>query len=91
MMLGRIVGRVVATAKDQALTGHRLLLLQPIDPDGTDRGEPLVAVDAVGAGAGERVLWVKSKEASFPFLPANAPADACVTGIVDAISGKETT
>jgi len=85
MMIGRIVGRILATARDRDLAGHRLLLLQPLDPDGSSRGEPLVAVDAVGAGADEIVLWVKSKEASFPFLPANVPADACVTGIVDSV------
>jgi microcompartment protein CcmK/EutM len=86
MQLARVVGDVVATMKDDRLTGHRLLVLQPIAPDAgqTAVGRTLVAVDATGAGVGERVFFVRGKEASFPFLPAELPVDACVVGIVDA-------
>lgn len=83
MQLARVIGDVVATRKDAAFTGINLLVLQPLAPDGTDAGRPLVAVDAVGAGVGERVFFVRGKEASFPFSPVEVPADAGVVGIVD--------
>ncbi|ODS59138.1 MAG: hypothetical protein ABS36_03090 [Acidobacteria bacterium SCN 69-37] len=84
MHLARVVGDVVATIKDPELHGHRLLVLQPILPDASPVGRRLVAVDATGAGVGEYVFFVRGREASFPFLPAAPPVDACVVGIVDA-------
>jgi ethanolamine utilization protein EutN len=81
MQLARVVGDVVATIKDPELHGHRLLVLQPVLPDRTPVGRTLVAVDA--AGAGEHVMFVRGREASFPFLPGEPPVDACVVGIVD--------
>ena len=86
MFLARVVGRVWATAREPALEGQKLLLLQPISPEGKDRGRRLVAVDAVGAGAGETVYWCRGRESSFPFLPHEVPTDATVVGIVDSIS-----
>ncbi len=86
MDLARVVGRVVCTVKDNALGGRTLLLVQPIDEHGTDLGSPLVAVDSVGAGAGENVLFVTGREASFAFLPDHVPADATVVGIVDQVN-----
>ncbi len=83
MQLAEVVGDVVATVKDGNLHGHKLLLLQPIAPDRSAVGRLVVALDAVGAGVGERVFFVRGREASFPFLPAETPADACVVGIVD--------
>lgn len=83
MQLARVVGDVVATVKDPQLNGHKLLVLQPVAADRTPVGRTLVAVDAVGAGVGEHVFFVRGREASFPFLPAEPPADACVVGIVD--------
>jgi ethanolamine utilization protein EutN len=85
MQLARVVGQVVATVKDAELHSHTLLVLQPVQPDRTDKGRKLVALDAIGAGVGEHVFFVRGKEASFPFLPAQPPADACVVGIVDEI------
>ena len=83
MQIARVIGDVVATVKDAALTGHKLLVLQPVTPDRQATGRTLVAVDAVGAGVGEHVFFVRGREASFPFLPAETPADACIVGIVD--------
>ncbi|HYM11498.1 MAG TPA: EutN/CcmL family microcompartment protein [Bryobacterales bacterium] len=85
MFLARVVGRVWATAKEPNLEGSKLLLLQPITKDGKPRGRKLVAVDAVGAGAGETVYWCRGRESSFPFLPSEVPTDATVVGIVDSI------
>ena len=83
MLLAKVVGTVVATRKDEGLTGAKLLVIQPLKTDRTPSGKPLVAVDSVGAGAGEDVFYVKGREASFPFLPAEVPADATIIGIVD--------
>lgn len=83
MLLAKVVGHVVATRKDEALTGQRLLIIQPIRMDRTEHGAPLVALDSVGAGAGEDVFYVRSREAAFPFLPDLVPSDATITGIVD--------
>lgn len=83
MQLARVIGDVVATRKDPAFDGTTLLLVQPIASDGSAVGRPLVAVDAVGAGVGETVFFVRGKEASFPFHPTEVPADAGIVGIVD--------
>jgi microcompartment protein CcmK/EutM len=83
MHVARIVGDVVATVKDRELVTHKLMLLQPVTPDREPVGRTLVAADAVGAGVGEYVFFVRGREASFPFLPAEPPVDACIVGIVD--------
>ena len=83
MQLGRVIGNVVATRKDDNLTGLKLLLVQPLSADRQPAGRPLVAVDAVGAGAGEEVFFVRGREAAFPFYPAEPPTDAAIVGIVD--------
>jgi ethanolamine utilization protein EutN len=83
MQLAKVIGDVVTTRKDANLTGVTLLVLQPIDPRGNAMGRTLVAVDAAGAGVGEIVFFVRGKEASFPFYPAEVPADAGIVGIVD--------
>jgi microcompartment protein CcmK/EutM len=83
MHLARVIGNVVATRKEESLTGTKLLLVQPLGANGEPVGRPLVAVDAVGAGVGEHVFFVRGKEASFPFLPAEPPVDAGIVGIVD--------
>jgi len=85
MLLGRVIGNVVATAKDKSLEGIKMLLVQPIGRDGAAKGRPLVALDSVGAGAGETVYWCRGKEASFPFLPVEVPTEATIVGIVDEI------
>ena len=83
MQLARVIGTVVATRKDPGLSGTKLLVIQPLRPDRQPLGRPIVAVDSVGAGAAEEVFYVRGREASFPFLPAEVPADAAIIGIVD--------
>ena len=83
MQLARVIGDVVVTHKDDNLTGIKLMVLQPIAADGSNIGRTLVAVDAVGAGVGETVFFVRGKEASFPFYPTEVPTDAGIVGIVD--------
>jgi microcompartment protein CcmK/EutM len=83
MQLARVVGDVVATRKDPNLTGIKLLIVQPIAPDGSATGRTLVALDSIGAGAGEHVFFVRGREAAYPFYPVEAPSDATIVGIVD--------
>lgn len=83
MQLARVVGEVVSTMKDANLAGSTLLIVQPIAVDGSDTGRALVALDSVGAGVGERVFFVRGREAAFPFSPAEPPTDATIVGIVD--------
>lgn len=86
MRLGRVVGRVWSSAKTDQFEGVKLLLIQPVDAQGADTGRSLVAVDAVGAGAGETVYWCRGREASYAMLPAEVGADAAVVGIVDSVT-----
>jgi microcompartment protein CcmK/EutM len=83
VQIAKVIGDVVTTVKDANLNGIKLLLLQPLDPTGQSTGRTLVAIDAVGAGVGETVFFVRGKEASFPFHPIEVPADAGIVGIVD--------
>jgi len=83
MQLARVIGDIVMTRKDENLAGIALLIIQPLTPERTPAGRPLVAVDSVGAGVGEEVFFVRGKEASFPFHPAEPPVDAGIVGIVD--------
>lgn len=86
MQLGRVIGNVVCTMKNASLEGQKLLLVQPIDRYGRDKGKVFVAVDSVGAGAGETIYWCRGREASFPFLPGEVPTEASIVGIVDTIN-----
>jgi microcompartment protein CcmK/EutM len=83
MQLAKVVGDVVATRKDGSLVGLKLLILQPLTPEREHAGRTLIAVDPMGAGVGEEVFFVRGREASFPFHPAEPPVDASIVGIVD--------
>ena len=91
MLLARVIGTLVATRKHQRFEGAKLLLVQPIDPDGTDRGLALLAIDSVGAGVGERVLVVTEGKAAGMALGKgpNSPVDAAIVGIIDHIEVDE--
>ena len=83
MQLARVIGNLVSTVKNEALTGRKLLIVQTLDADLKPKGKPLVALDAVGAGVGELVFWCRGKEASFPFKRDDTPTDCTIIGIVD--------
>ncbi|MHB1407517.1 MAG: EutN/CcmL family microcompartment protein [Desulfitobacteriaceae bacterium] len=89
MIIGQVVGTVVATRKSEALVGQKLLVLKPLYSPG-DEGF-LVAVDTVGAGVGETVLVTVGSGAREAMIKDNAPIDAAIVGIVDTmkISGSE--
>ena len=80
MYIGKVIGRVVSTVKTPALAGKKLLLVRRL-PDGPVN----VAVDAVGAGAGETVYVCRGREASFAFKPEDVPTEASVVAIVDSV------
>lgn len=88
MYLGRVIGRVWCTVKHPQLEGQRLLLVQPLTPELENTGRRVVCLDCTGAGAGEIVYCVRGKEASFPFLPSEPPADTTIVGIVDTVHLK---
>jgi ethanolamine utilization protein EutN len=84
MQVGTVVGTVVSTQKHAKLHGAKLLLVQPELPDGTAKGTPVLAVDSVGAGVGERVLLViEGKAAGDALGRMGAPVYAAIVGIVD--------
>jgi microcompartment protein CcmK/EutM len=83
MQIARVIGDIVSSQKNEGLVGLKLLLVQPLTPEREPTGRALVAADAVGAGIGEIVFFVRGKEASFPFYPALPPIDAGIVGIVD--------
>jgi ethanolamine utilization protein EutN len=90
MQIAQVVGTVVSTQKNRKLEGAKLLLVQPIEPGGAPRGTALLAIDAVGAGIGERVLVVIEGKAAGDALGRKAAAvDAAIVGIVDAIDIPE--
>lgn len=83
MTFGRVIGRVWATVKSPQMEGLRMLLVQPLTPELQPTGRRIVCADSMGAGTGELVYWVRGKEASFPFHPAEPPVDNTIVGIVD--------
>jgi len=83
MQIGKIMGTVVATRKDERLVGTKLMITQPLDLDLSPKGEPLIAVDTVGAGIGELVLYAKGTASRIAARRLDAPIDASVVGIVD--------
>jgi microcompartment protein CcmK/EutM len=85
MILGRIVGTVVATRKDSRLEGKKLLVVKPVSPEGADEAGYLVAVDTVNAGFRETVLIVSGGSARFAEECKDRPVDAVIVGIVDVV------
>jgi microcompartment protein CcmK/EutM len=90
MQIARVIGTVVSTQKNRKLEGAKLLLVQPLTLEGTARGLALLAIDAVGAGVGERVLVVIEGKAAGDALGRKAAAvDAAIVGIVDTVDVAE--
>lgn len=86
MLIARVIGEVVATRKHPAHEGLKLLLVQPLNLDGTDRGDAVVAVDAVQAGIGEQVLLTMEGFSAFSSVGRlMTPIESAVIGIIDHI------
>ena len=89
MFLARVIGTVWGTRKDENLKGFTLQFIQPMDGRRNDVGDPVVAVDTVGAGPGETVMFITGREAVVPLPVDEAPVDASIVGIVDRIDISE--
>jgi ethanolamine utilization protein EutN len=88
MFLGRVVGSVVATRKHQAFQGSKLMLLQPLFAQQgklTPSGSSVVAIDSVGAGLGELVMFTQGSSARLAAPVKDTPVDAIIVGIVDRV------
>ena len=88
MKLARVVGTVVSTVKSLVFDGRALLLVDLLEPDGREAGGYLIAVDTVGAGAGETVLVLDEGTSARQILGAPyGPLRAVIVGVVDAVEG----
>ena len=89
MQLGKVIGRLTATRKDEKLVGTKLLVTQPIDVDGKPNAQAIIAVDTVGAGVGEKVIYVNGSMASRALPNKEAPVDAAIVGIIASLDCDE--
>jgi len=86
MLIARVLGELVATQKHASHEGRKLLLVQPLNLDGSNRGDPLVALDAVDAGIGDRVLVATEGFSAMTSVGRpNSPIDMAVIGFIDRI------
>ena len=85
MFFAKVIGTVWATRKDQSLESLKLQFIQPLNARREIAGDPIVAVDTVGAGPGETVFYITAREATIPLPVEMAPVDASIVGIVDRI------
>ena len=88
MILGRVVGTVVSTRKDERLEGSKLLVVRFIDPRGKDESGYVVAVDTMDAGPGDRVLVVSGSSARMVTGMKDRPVDAAIAGVVDTVESE---
>ena len=89
MWVGKIIGTLVATPKDESLTGCKLLIVRPDEACGRQQAIPVVAVDMIGAGTGERVLVVEGSAARQVAGRPSGAVDAAIVGIIDTIEISE--
>jgi ethanolamine utilization protein EutN len=86
VLIGKVIGDVVATQKAPSHEGRKILVVQPLNLDGSDRGDLVLALDAVGAGIGERVLVTTEGFSAMTSVGRpNSPIDSAVIGIVDTV------
>ena len=86
MLIARVIGDVVATHKHASHQGRKALLVQPLNLDGTDRGDAVVALDAVDAGVGDRVLLVTEGFSAMTAVGRpESPIDMAIIGVIDRV------
>jgi ethanolamine utilization protein EutN len=86
MLIARVIGELVATQKHVSHEGHKILLVQPLNLDGSDRGDAVVALDAVDAGVGDRVLLTTEGYSAMTAVGRpQSPIDMAVIGFIDHI------
>ena len=86
MVLGKVIGTLVASRKEPTIEGLKLLVVRACDVDGNPTGGIAIAVDAVGAGVGEVVLYASGSSARQTQVTQNRPVDATIMAIVDAVA-----
>ena len=86
MLIARVIGELVSTHKHKSHVGRKALIVQPLDLDGTDRGDAVIAFDAVDAGVGDRVLLVTEGFGAMTSVGRpESPIDMAVVGVIDRI------
>jgi microcompartment protein CcmK/EutM len=86
MLIGRVLGDVVATQKHSSHEGRKILIVQPVNLDGSDRGDAVLALDAVDAGAGDRVLLVLEGWSAMTAVGRpQTPIDMAIVGVIDEV------
>ena len=86
MLLGKVIGSVWATRKYESIKGYKIMLVQPLNSEEEEFGDPIIALDTVGAGPGEIIFYITASEAVIPLDVDMAPVDASIVGIVDTIN-----
>lgn len=86
MRIGKVIGTLVATKKDEKLIGAKLMITQPLDTNLNPKGDPIVAVDTVGAGIGELIIFATGTASRIAARKMDAPIDAAIVGIIDEIN-----
>ena len=90
MLIGRVVGDVVATQKAPSHEGQKILMVEPLNLDGSGRGDLILALDAVDAGVGDRVLVVTEGWSAMSAVEReHAPIDVAVIGVIDSVTLPE--
>ena len=85
MLLGKVIGTIWATRKYSTLMNYKLQFVQPLNSKNEKVGDPLIAVDTIGAGPGELIFYATSSEAVIALDVDMAPVDASIVGIVDSL------
>lgn len=88
MELGKVIGTIWATRKYETVTGYKMQFVQPINSDMENLGDPIIALDTIGAGPGEVIFYITASEAVIPLDVDMAPVDASIVGIVDSINSE---
>jgi ethanolamine utilization protein EutN len=86
MLIAHVIGELISTHKHQSHVGRKALIVQPLDLDGSKRGDPVIAFDAVDAGVGDRVLLVTEGFSAMTSVGRpQSPIDMAVVGVIDRI------
>jgi len=86
LLIARVIGEVVATRKHASHEGGKILMVQPLNLDGTDRGDAVVALESVDAGVGDRVLLVTEGFSAMTSVGRpQSPIDMAVIGVIDRV------
>jgi ethanolamine utilization protein EutN len=86
MLIAHVIGELISTVKHESHVGRKALIVQPLDLDGSNRGDPVIAFDAVDAGVGDRVLLVTEGFSAMTSVGRpQSPIDMAVVGVIDRI------